>query len=173
MISVATGDALQLFLLARNDVRIVLTDVVEVEATRRADQFVEGAKIKQFLQDHLPRVEVLHTTLGQLALPDMRRKLDSGEFISLARHIGELSVVDFVMSLRTFNPGDETLVLIGDNWFTSFSYAVPGNVHLLSTTAFLERLEKMGVIHSAAVMRWKIQSQRAHVRADWFVDKPA
>lgn len=173
LISLAAGDALDLLLLARRDVRIVLTDVVEFEATRRADTFVDGAKIQQFLRDHAERVEVLPTTIGQLALPDLRRRLDAGEFAKLPKDIGELSITNFVISLRTSNPGDPTLVLIEDEWFTANAYAVPGNVHLLSTSAFLDGLEKAGLLKSAADVRMRIQQQRPNFKADWLVDLPA
>jgi len=173
LISLAAGDALDLLLLAREDVRIVLTDMVEFEATRRADEYVDGAKIRQFLMDHAQRIEVLPTTIGQMALPDMRRRLDQGESAQMPKDIGELSIVNVVISLRTANPGDPTLVLIEDDWFTADTYAVPGNIHLLSTAAFLDGLEQAGVLPSAAEVRMRIQHQRPNFRSDWLVDLPA
>ena len=65
------------------------------------------------------------------------------------------------------------LVLIEDDWFIGNSYAVPGNVHLLSTASFLDGLERAGVIPSAAEVRKRIQQQRPHFRADWQVDQDA
>lgn len=37
-------------------------------------------------------------------------------------------------------------VLIEDDWFVGNSYAVPGNVHLLSTASFLDGREKADLI---------------------------
>ena len=173
LISLAAGDALDLLLLAREDVRIVLTDMVEFEATRRADEYVDGAKIRQFLMYHAQRIEVLPTTIGQMALPDMHRRLDQGESAQMPKDIGELSIMNVVISLRTANPGDPTLVLIEDDWFTANAYAVPGNIHLLSTAAFLDGLEQAGVLPSAAEVRMRIQHQRPSFRSEWRVDLPA
>ena len=85
----------------------------------------------------------------------------------------ELSITNFVISLRTANPGDPMLVLTEDDWFASNTYALPGNVHLLSTAAFLDGLEAAGRIPSAAAIRARIQAARPHFKADWLLDRPA
>lgn len=91
----------------------------------------------------------------------------------MPRDIGELSIMNVVISLRTADPGDPTLVLIEDDWFTANAYAVPGNIHLLSTAAFLDGLEQAGLLPSAAEVRMRIQRQRPGFRAGWRVGLPA
>lgn len=173
LISLAAGGALDLLLLARHDVRIVVTDMVHFEATHRADDFADGAAIASFLAKNEERIEVVPTTIGQFALPELKRRLAAGEQVSMPQDLGELSITNFVISIRQANPGDPMLVLIEDDWFIGNSYAVPGNVHLLSTASFLDGLEKAGVIPSAAEVRRRIQQQRPYFRADWRVDQDA
>ena len=81
--------------------------------------------------------------------------------------------INFVISLRTSNPGDSTLVLIEDDWFTANAYAIAGNGHLISTAAFLDGLEKAGILRSAVDVRMRIQQQRPHFKASWLIDLPA
>lgn len=173
LISLALGNALNLLLLASDDVRIVVTDVVEFEATHRTDRYADAATIEAFLQEHAQRVEVLPTTIGTLALGDLRRRAQAGEQVRLAKDLGELSITNFVISLRTVNPGDPTLVIIEDDWFSANSYTVPGNVHLLSTSAWLDGLEALGQIPSAATVRAQIQAARPNFRKDFLVDQEA
>ena len=173
LISLAVGDALDLLLLVSDDVRLVLTDVVEFEATRRADRFADAGVIRAFLQQHADRVEVMPTTIGKLALGDRKRRAEDGENVSLPKDLGELSITNFVISLRTVNPGDPMLVLIEDDWFAVNSYAVPGNVHLLSTSAWLDGLQELGLIPSATAVRARIQAARPNFRSDLLVDKEA
>ncbi len=173
LISLAVGDALDLLLAVSDDVRIVITDVVEFEATHRAQAYIDGAAINAFLHANAPRVEVMPTTVGQLALADARRRAEAGEALTLPKDLGELSITNFVISLRTANPGDPMLVLTEDDWFAANTYALPGNVHLLSTAAFLDGLEAAGRIPSAAVVRAQIQAARPHFKMDWVLDRPA
>jgi hypothetical protein len=173
LISLALGQALDLLLLVSDDVRLVLTDVVEFEATHRADRYADAAAIQGFLSAHADRVEVLPTTIGSLALGDLRRKALAGEPVSLPKDLGELSITNFVISLRTVNPGDPMLVIVEDDWFSAHAYSVPGNVHLLSTSAWLDGLEQLGLIRSAAAVRSAIQAQRPNFRSDLLIDREA
>lgn len=173
LISLAVGNALDLLLLASGDVRLVLTDVVEFEATHRADRYADAATIRDFLQAHAHRVEVMPTTLGTMALGDLKRRTLAGETVNLPKDLGELSITSFMISLRTVNPGDPMLVLIEDDWFATNSYAVPGNAHLLSTSAWLDGMEELGLIPSAADVRSQIQAARPNFRAGLLVDREA
>jgi hypothetical protein len=92
---------------------------------------------------------------------------------ALPKDVGELSITNFVMSLRSTNPADPTFVLVEDDWFATNAYAVPGNVHLLSTSAWLDGLEQHGLIRSASEVRARIQSNRPHFRADFRLDQVA
>lgn len=173
LISLACADALNLLLQFNPDVRIVLTDIVEFEATHRADDLPDAKSIKDFLKVNADRIEVIPTTIGSLALSDLRRKQANGEPAYLPKDIGEMSITNFVISLRTVNPGDPTLVLVEDDWFESNVYALPGNVHLLSTSAWLDGLERLKVIESAAQIRLRIQQVRPNFRANFFLDQEA
>ena len=170
LISLALGNALDLLLLAADDVRLVVTDVVEFEATHRSDQYADAVIIRNFLREHAQRVEVLPTTIGTLALADLRRRALAGEQVRLSKDLGELSITNFVISLRTINPGDPMLVIIEDDWFSANSFSVPGNVHLLSTSAWLDGLEALGQIPSAAAVRAQILAARPNFRADFLAD---
>ena len=78
-----------------------------------------------------------------------------------------------MISLRTVNPGAPTLVIIEDDWFAAHSFAVPGHVHLVSTSAWLGGLETLGRIPSAAAVRAQIQAARPNFRADSLLDMEA
>jgi len=173
LISLACGNALNLLLSFREDVRIVLTDVVDFEATHRSNDLPNAETIKQFILDNRDRIDVIPTTVGSLALDDLKRKREAGLPASLPKDIGELSITSFVISLRTANPGDPTLVIVEDDWFESNTYALPGNLHLLSTSAWLDGLEQMKVIESAAQIRARIQEARPNFRAQHLLDQEA
>jgi hypothetical protein len=173
LISLARASALDLLLTFREGIRIVLTDVVEFEVTHRSDDFPDAAVIKQFISENRDRIEVLPTTVGSLALSELKKMLQDGQSASLPGDMGELSVTSFVISMRTANPGDPTLVILEDDWFESNAYAVPGNVHLLSTSAWLDGLEEMKVIASAAELRAKIQMTRPNFRSSHLLDQEA
>jgi hypothetical protein len=173
LISLALADALDLLLMVAPDVRIVLTDVVHHEATHRHQDLPDAQAIQAFLVQHHDRVEIMPTTIGSMALGDIRRRLDAGQEASLPKDLGELSITNFVMSLRRLNPGDPMLVIIEDDWFAENAYAVPGNVHLLSTSAWLDGLERLGLIESAAAIRIRIQAARPHFRSGFMVDQQA
>lgn len=173
LISLACGDALDLLLSFINDVRIVLTDVVEFEVTSRSNDLPDARAIKDFLEKNRDRIEVMPTTVGSLALADLKRKQQAGQPTSMPKDIGELSITGFVISLRTANPGEPTLVIVEDDWFESNAYAVPGNVHLLSTASWLDGLEALQVIASAAEVRARIQTARPNFRNGLELDKEA
>ncbi|WP_143694893.1 hypothetical protein [Variovorax sp. JS1663] len=92
------------------------TDMVHFEATHRADEFADGAAIASFLAKNEGRIEVVPTTIGQLALPELKRQLAAGERVSMPQDLGELSITNFVISIRQANPGDPMLVLMEDDW---------------------------------------------------------
>lgn len=173
LISLAMGQALELLLLVAEDVRLVLTDVVAYEATHRSSEFADARSIQEFLAAHAARIEVAPTTVGAMALADIARKKAAGESAALPKDLGELSITNFVISLRSTNPGDPMLVIIEDDWFATSAYAVPGNIHLLSTSAWLDGLEALGLIPSAAEVRGRIQSARPNFRGQLQVDMPA
>jgi len=160
LISLAMGDALDVLLLARPGVQLIVTDVVHFEVTALAHRYADGAQIAEFLDHHKDRVQIAETTIGRLALPAMRLQLENGERIQWGDDFGELSISGFVKAARTFNPGEPTLVLLEDDWFEENVYALPGNIHLVSTSSFLNGLERHGLIKSAKTIKDLILSRR-------------
>jgi len=59
LISLAMGDALDLLLLLSTDVRLILTDVVNYEATHRSEELDDAKKLKDFLAVHADRLELV------------------------------------------------------------------------------------------------------------------
>jgi hypothetical protein len=182
LISLACGDALDLLLSFKEEVRIVVTDVVEFEATHRWEDYEDARAIKSFFERNSSRIEVLPTTIGSLALSDLRRRQQESKQggdgpgqgrLSLPADIGELSITSFVISLRTANPGDPMLVIVEDDWFAANTYALPGNVHLVSTSAWLDGLEELGAIESAAAVRARIQAFRPNFREAFLMELEA
>ena len=173
LISLAMGNALDLLLAAKPEVRLVITDFVHFETTVFADRFLDGAQIAHFIEKHKDRIDVVTTTIGEFAIPGIQEKLGKDPRAAWPGDLGELSISSFITTSKNFNPGEPTLVLIEDDWFTSNAYAVPGNVHLLSTSAFLAGLEALGVIESATAIRSLIQSKRPGFKVEFLIDRPA
>jgi hypothetical protein len=173
LISLAMGDALDLLLLLSADVRLIITDVVNYEATNRSEDLDDAKRLKDFLAVHADRIEVESTFFGKLALEDLERKKKMGELATLPRDAGEISINSLVINLRTFNPGDPTLVLMEDSWFESNVYSLPGNVHLLSTSAWLDGLQELGLIKSAAEIRLRIQAKKPSIKLLSSIDREA
>jgi len=173
LISLAMGDALDLLLLLSADARLILTDLVNYEATHRSEEFDDAKKLKDFLAVNADRIEIESTFFGKLALDDLQRKKDRGEPATLPRDAGEISINSLILSLRSFNPGEPTLVLMEDSWFEGMIYSLPGNVHLLSTSAWLDGLQELGLIPSAAEIRLRIQAKKPSIELLAAVDREA
>jgi hypothetical protein len=173
LISLAMGNALDLLLSARPGVKLVVTDIVHFETTALSDRFADGARIVDFLSKNKGRIAIENTTIGKLALPVLKKQLENGENVQWGEDYGELSIISFLKSARTFNPGDPTMVLIEDDWFEENAYTLPGNVHLVSTGSFLNGLERRGVIQSAKEIKDRILKKRPGFRVDHLVDREA
>ncbi len=173
LISLAMGDALHLLLALQPGVRLVLTDFVHFEATVFADRFLDGAQIASFIKKNKNTIEVVATTIGEFAIPTIREKLRKNHDSPWPNDLGELSISSFITTSKDFNPGEPTLVLIEDDWFTTNAYAVPSNVHLLSTSAFLDGLEAEGIIESASAIRSLIQGKRPGFKIEFMIDREA
>ena len=173
LISLGMGDALDLLLLLSADVRLILTDVVNHEVTHRSEDLDDAKKLKDFLAVNVDRIEIESTFFGKLALEDLKRKKDRGESATLPRDAGEISINSLILGLRTFNPGDPTLVLMEDSWFEAMIYSLPGNVHLLSTSAWLDGLQDLGLIQSAAEIRLRIQAKKPSIKFLASIDREA
>lgn len=120
--------------------RIVLTDVAELQVMRRSDELAGTTAVKDFLACSRDRIEILPTALGSLAVAELKRGPAEGKGGSLAKDLGELAIASFVIALRDV-PVAPTLVIVEDAWFDRWTYAVPDNVRMLSTSAWLDELE--------------------------------
>jgi hypothetical protein len=170
LISLAIADELDLLLRVADDVRLIITDHVQWEVTRR-DDLPDTARIKAFLEANAPRIEVMKTTVGTMAKNTLQAA-DGAESIRRMKNLGELSISSAMIDLRRRAPGPPTLVLIEDEWFGSHA-SREGNAHLLSTSAWLDGLEQLGVIPSAADVRRRIQEGRTNFRAEFHTDSSA
>jgi len=154
LISLAAGGLLDLLMTFRPGVHVVIPDVVEYEVTRRTDT-ANAMAIRGFLSKYAGHILVDKTGYSEL-LSAARKQPD----IKLPPDIGESSIYSYISTIKTWNPGDPTLVLFEDNWFIENDVAKPANAHLLSTTAFLEGLEQLVPEFSAAKAMQAICSVR-------------
>lgn len=173
LISLAMGGALDLLLSVRQVVQIAVTDVVYFEATYLAHKFADGADIADFFEVNKNRISIVPTTVGHYAIKDIKAQLELNPDAKLPEDLGELSIVGFIKTEKQFNPGEPTMVLIEDDWFVDHSYAVLGNVHLVSTSSFLDGLERFGYIPSAVEIKRQICAKRPGFRESFHMDRSA
>ncbi len=138
LISLAHGDLLDVLLEFAEKVRILTTDIVEFEVTRRGDLF-DAKRISDFLAANKDRITVQRT--GYEGILNAAKKDPD---MVLPPDIGESSIYGFVNSIRAEAPGIPTVVLFEDNWFARNEMGVrPTMVHLVSLLAFLKYAEKV------------------------------
>lgn len=132
LISLAHGNLLDVLLDFADTVDLVITDVVEFEATKKAEQ-PDAQRIASFLGKHADRITVEATSFH--------------EYLKAARenpgtpripNIGELSIYGFINQVRSEEGGVPTLVLFEDNWFVRNQFHRPTSTHLVSLCAFLK-----------------------------------
>lgn len=162
LISLARGDALDLLLIFKDEVRLVITDFVEFEVTRNRDKHPDAQVICDFITRYAGMIEIQETSIGKALkqLVQMRELFEKNEqfrqmMISnkteptpIPKDSGELSIVSFANEMITSPPGQPILILAEDDFFLHSGAAIPGNAHLLSTRAFLDTLHKLGKIPS-------------------------
>lgn len=136
LISLAQSNLLDLLVLFKPEVRIVITDIVEFEVTHRTD-LDDATTIRDFLTRHQARIQVDATSFADLL---KRVRIDPG--LRLPADAGEMSVYSYVRTNVVVPPGEATLILFEDDWFIDHDVR-PGNVHLLSTRAFIAGLERL------------------------------
>lgn len=174
LITLAIADSLDLLLAFTDDVEIVVTDYVKLEVTAFPEKYADAAAINAFLKKNEKRVRIVVTSYGKMAIPAIEQQLQKGVSprIAFPDDGGELSITSFVHATKRQNPGRPTLVLIEDYWFEENAYAVPGNVHLLSTLAFLKGLEELGKISSADQIKKRVIDAGREL-SGLILDKPA
>ncbi len=156
LISLAKADILELLMVFNPRARLTITDAVEYEATRSTERD-DALRIRSFLSRYAGNITVDATSFHGVI---ERSRLDPT--FSVPDDMGEMSIYSYVNAMKTRNPGEPTLVLFEDNWFlgNSILSSAPANVHLLSTMAFLEGLEKLVPEFSAKAAMDRIASQR-------------
>lgn len=136
LISLAQSSLLDLLGVFKPEVRIVITDIVEFEVTHRTD-LDDATAIRAFLTRHQHRVQVDATSFAELL-----KEVRSNPQLKLPADAGEMSVYSYVRTNVVAPPGEATLILFEDDWFIDHDVR-PGNVHLLSTRAFIAGLERL------------------------------
>ena len=177
LISLARADALETLLVFKDNVSLVITDFVEFEVTRHRDKHADAQRICEFISRYAGIVEIQETSIGKTMkqMVQMRELFEENEAFrqmmlsnnsvppAIPKDIGELSIVSYANEMITNPPGVPVLILAEDDFFLHSGSALPGNVHILSTRAFLETLYELGHIPAAQALWETIQSQRPGV----------
>lgn len=137
LISLAHGDLLDVLLNFADHVNLAITDVVEFEATRKADIF-DAKRIQIFFEQNSKRITVEPTSFHEYI-----EKVKINPDIPEIQDIGELSIYGFINSIRNDVPKIPTLILFEDNWFIRNQAYRPTSTHLVSLVAFLKYVEQV------------------------------
>ncbi len=160
LITLAHANAIEVLLaFDAEQVRLVITDMVEFEATRHRRTHEDAQRIANFVEKHAGRIVIEKTAFGQMAISAARlyeRYAESQqlrEFYSasnmlapapLAPNSGELSINGYVTELIGQPPGPPCLIIAEDDFFLrSTPGALPGNAHIISTATLLAKLEEL------------------------------
>jgi hypothetical protein len=183
LITLAKLDLLDTLLAFKEDVRVVLTDYVEFEVTRRRNDFPDAMAIHKFIMNNLGRIEIEETGLGKnykklfklkerLAKdPDLAKQL--GVDLAPPEDPGEMTIIQYVRDLVGRPPGVPVLIMAEDDYFLRDVSPLPGNAHVVSTRAFLDSLPRIAQLKAKpalweAVAKFRQGSNRAAI-----VDRPA
>lgn len=160
LITLAQAGALDVLLVFNPErVQLVMTDMVEFEASRRRSTHEDAQAIADFIERHAGRITVQATAFGQMAISAARvheRYTQSQQVrdfyaanqmpapAALSPNSGELSIVSYVTELIGQPPGPPCLVIAEDDFFLrSLPGALPGNAHIISTMTLLEKVEEL------------------------------
>ena len=166
LITLAHADALDALLVFDPDhVQLVITDMVQFEATRQRTAHADAQRIVDFIQQHAGRVVIEQTSFGQMAISaaeiyehymqseqvrDFYAKQKMAAPAPLAQDSGELSINSYVTQLIGQPPGPPCLVIAEDDFFLrSTPGALPGNAHIISTARLLAKIEELDPRFSA------------------------
>jgi hypothetical protein len=166
LITLAHADALDVLLaFDPEQVQIVVTDMVEFEATRHRTTHEDAERIAVFLERNAGRIVIAATAFGQMAISAARlyeryaQSQPLRDFYAasqlpapapLAPHSGEPSINGYVAELIGQPPGPPCLVIAEDDFFLrAVPGALPGNAHVISTATLLAKLETLNPKFSA------------------------
>ena len=150
LITLAKLGALDALLAFKDNVRIVVTDYVAFETTRRKGDFPDAQAIHAFLRDNAGRVEIEQTIGGAnyMQLVKLQEELASNPALAAQLGVsltppsdpGEMTIVEYVRALVGKPPGTPALILAEDDYLLRDVAPLPGNAHVISTRAFLNIL---------------------------------
>lgn len=142
LISLSVANRLDLLL--QLDMPIYVVDHVIHECTKDLSRM--GAQtIMDFIRTHPQIIQVAETFVGSAA----RQEREAGGTLK-RRGLGEAAIAEFVANLDDkLAPDQPVLILFEDSDLYRINVFVQGNVHLLSTKAFLIGLEECGIVPSA------------------------
>jgi len=178
LITLAKLGLLDTLLTFKSDVRIVLTDYVEFEATRRRNEFPDAMAIHQFITNNYGRIEIEETGLGKsykklflikerlAADPELAKQL--GVDIAPPDDPGEMTIIQYVRDLIGRPPGTPALIIAEDDYFLREVSPIPGNAHVVSTRAFLNALPRIANLNGTpalwdAVAKFRDGSNEAQI----------
>ena len=154
LFSLAAGDLLGVL----NRFSLAITDVVKEETFDKglmANCSVEALRLIEFYNRFGAGIAVIPTQVGA-ALRAMR-VVDPK--YQQPRNLGELSIQSYLIELHVRQPTANPVVLFEDGWFLRNAPSLPIGT-LLSTEAFLNSLEALNLISSAAKAREAIATAR-------------
>ncbi len=166
LISLAKADRLRLLLAP--GLPVVVADQVLFEATRDT-RHEDARRIAEFVRAYPDAVLKFRTAVGDAAAA-RRAAGETGR----QKGQGEAAVAELLARLDeiTQAPDDPVLLLYEDSDVATKRFVLPGNVHLLSTKAFLVGLERRGTIASADEV-WAAIEAAGRLPAPETRDQPA
>ncbi len=183
LITLAKLGLLDTLLAFKDNVRIVLTDYVEFEVTRRRNDFPDAMAIHKFILNNVGRIEIEETGLGKnykklvlikerlAADPDLARQL--GVDLTTPDDPGEMTIIQYVRDLIGRPPGTPVLIMAEDDYFLREVSPLPGNAHVVSTRAFLDALPRIARLKDKPALWSAVAKFRAGSDAAAAVDRPA
>jgi hypothetical protein len=164
LISLAKGNALDTLLILGLPIWIV--DQVYFEVTRDTGRN-DAAAIRAFVENQ-ELVNVFETQVGSFAA--MAREKDPAV---RQKGLGEAAIAEFYTRVdEVVSPLDPILILFEDSDMKRINAIVQGNVHLLTTRAFLNGLERRGLIGSANEI-WDEINSAGRSPSEVEIDQPA
>lgn len=125
-------------LLLAMQIKVIIIDMVHIELTRHKTE--TSGIILDFISRN--KIEIQSTEIGE-------RATQEGVAFN-KRHAGERAIQDFLFDFSDENNGDKfVLLLFEDHKIAGTAFVLPDNVYTISTRAFLNRLEALGIIDSA------------------------
>lgn len=190
LITLAHADALEALLAFDPDrVQLVVTDMVEFEATRHRSTHQDAQRIAAFLETNAGRIVIQPTSFGQMAISAAKtqeryaQSQQVRDFYAANRipapapvaiDSGELSINSYVAELIAQPPGPPCLIIAEDDFFLrSAPGALPGNAHIISTATLLRKIQELNPRLKAAEILEAAKTYRGRDPNRAEIDSPA